>query len=93
MFAAACGPSLLEVRGDYSLVAVHGFLIAETSPCRAQTLGAWASLVAAPQTQYLWLISLVAPWHVEILVLRPGLESASPAFADRFLTNEPQGKS
>ena len=51
MFAAACGPSLLEVRGDYSLVAVHGFLIAETSPCRAQTLGAWASLVAAPQTQ------------------------------------------
>ena len=51
VFAAACRPSLLKVRGDYSLVAVHGFLIAETSHCRAQTLGIWASLVAAPQTQ------------------------------------------
>ena len=31
MFVAACGPSLVEVSGDYFLVAMHGFLIAVAS--------------------------------------------------------------
>ena len=31
VFVAECGPSLAEVSGDYSLVAVHGFLIAVAS--------------------------------------------------------------
>ena len=46
VFAAARGLSLVAVSGDYS-VAGRRLLIAVASCCRAQALGAWASVVVA----------------------------------------------
>ena len=33
--------------------------------CGAQAPGTWASVLATRRLQYLWHMSLVAPWHVE----------------------------
>ena len=38
---------------------------------------------------FIYLVGLVAPWHCEILVPQPEIESASPALQGRFLTTEP----
>ena len=38
---------------------------------------------------FIYLVGLVAPWHCEILVPQPEIESASPALQGRFLTKSP----
>ena len=48
VFVASLGFSLVVVSGDCSLVVTLGLLIAGSSRCRAQALGAWASVVVAP---------------------------------------------
>ena len=47
VFVAACGLFSSCGKQGILFVAVHGLLIAVASRCRAQALGAWASVVMA----------------------------------------------
>ena len=83
IFVAACGLSLVSVSRGYSLVAVHGILIAV------------ASLVEH-MFQWVWLKGSVAQGFSCFSGTQnlpgPGTEPVSHALAGRFLTSEPAGK-
>ena len=65
------------------------------SCCRAQSLGRWASVVAAhglkPSGSVSWYMGLVAPgmWNLP----GPEIKPMSPLLAGRFLSTAPPGKS
>jgi len=69
------------VRGSYSLLAVHGLLIAMASLVEHWLLGTWA--------QQLWLTGLVALWHVESSWTRH--QTHVPCTGKQILARNPQG--
>ena len=91
------GFSLVRACGGYSLVSVHGLLIAVASLIEeCEALGMWASVVAA---HGLSCYSSPALEHSLIVVVHsiqdlpgPGIEPASLVLAGGFFTTEPPGK-
>ena len=61
--------------------------------CGAQAPGTWASVLATRRLQYLWHMSLVAPWHVESSWTRD--QTHVPCIGRQILglTTGPPGKS
>ena len=84
---SSCGePGLLFIAVCELLSHCGGF-----SCCRAQALGAWASVVVARRLSSCgaWAYLLCGMWDLPGL----GLEPVSPALAGGFLTTVPPGKS
>ena len=75
-------PSLVSSEG-YSLVAVHGLLLAVSSRCRTLALEHWLSCCGA------WALLLHGMWELP----GPGIEPISPDLPGRFLSTGPPGKS
>ena len=75
------GLSLLVANGGYSPVALLGLLIAVASLIALGCTGFSSCSTQALLVQGVWALP------------GPGIEPASPALADRFLTTRPPGKS
>ena len=91
VFVAAQAFSAVAAGGGWSLVAVPSLLIAVASPVAERGLqGAPASAVVAPglDSSDPWAQLLHSIWDLP----RSGIESVSPALANRFFTTEPPGK-
>ena len=81
VFIAMRGLSLLVANGGYSPVALLGLLIAVASLVALGCMGFSSCSTQALLVQGMWTLP------------GPGIEPASPALADRFLTTGPPGKS
>ena len=105
VFVARCRFSLVAMSRDYSLVVVHRLLTACGFPCcRAQRLGAWASVAmthrfSSSARRLYSLDSVVLAQELScsvacgIFLDQGSIETVSPALAGEFFSTEPPGKS
>ena len=103
LFIAACGLSLLAASGGYSSLRCAGFSYCGGFCCRAQAIGAQASVVVACGLSSCGSQALehrLSSCGARAQLLRgmwdlpgPGLKPVSPALAGGFLTTAPPRKS